>query len=164
MGRILAPHGVWGWVKVRPWSEDPATLLAHAAWFLRAPGTGSEWKEIAVAHARAHASGLVAELRGVGSREAAESLRGFEIGLPRELLDAPRAGEFYWTDLEGMMVVNRAGIELGCVAGVSDNGAHPILRVAGERGAERLIPFVAAYVDCVDATGRRIEVDWQPEY
>ena len=34
---------------------------------------------------------------------------------------------------------------------------------AGERG-ERMIPFVAAYVDQVDRVGRKILVDWQPDY
>ena len=36
-----------------------------------------------------------------------------------------------------------------------------MLRVAGEATAEeRLIPFVAAYVDDVDLAERRIDVDW----
>ena len=30
--------------------------------------------------------------------------------------------------------------------------------------AERMIPFVAAYVDAVDIAGKCITVDWQPDY
>jgi 16S rRNA processing protein RimM len=30
--------------------------------------------------------------------------------------------------------------------------------------AERMIPFVAAYVDKVDIAGKCITVDWQPDY
>jgi 16S rRNA processing protein RimM len=29
---------------------------------------------------------------------------------------------------------------------------------------ERMIPFVAVYVDSVDLAARRITVDWQPDY
>ncbi len=29
---------------------------------------------------------------------------------------------------------------------------------------ERMVPFVAAYVDDVDVAARRITVDWQPDY
>ena len=29
---------------------------------------------------------------------------------------------------------------------------------------ERMIPFVAAYVDTVDVAGKRITVDWQADY
>jgi len=32
------------------------------------------------------------------------------------------------------------------------------------RSAERMIPFVSAYVDAVDLPARRITVDWQTDY
>ena len=170
MGRIAAPFGIRGWVKVAPWSEDPATLLAHAVWYLRepdatAPDARASWRAVEVVSARPHANVLVAELRGVASREAAAALRGHEIGLPREALSAPAGNEYFWTDLEGLEVVNRAGVILGRVTAVTSNGAHAILRVAGEdRVAERLIPFVPAYIDRVDAERRRIDVDWEPDF
>ena len=33
-----------------------------------------------------------------------------------------------------------------------------------EQVAERMIPFVAAYIDQVDKAARRITADWQPDY
>ncbi|HNE02861.1 MAG TPA: 16S rRNA processing protein RimM, partial [Plasticicumulans sp.] len=55
---------------------------------------------------------------------------------------------------------------LGTVSGLLDTGAHGVLCVAGPGAAdvERLIPFVAAYVDRVDLPGRVIHVDWQRDY
>ena len=53
-------------------------------------------------------------------------------------------------------MVNREGVPLGEVVGLIDTGAHSVLRVrpSGRRPAdERLIPFVAAYVDEVDLAG-----------
>jgi 16S rRNA processing protein RimM len=32
------------------------------------------------------------------------------------------------------------------------------------KAQERMIPFVAAYVDGVDLSAKRITVDWQPDY
>ena len=63
-------------------------------------------------------------------------------------------------------MVNRAGVELGTVSGLIETGPHCVLRVssAGDEARERLIPFVAAYVDAVDLPGRRIAVDWDPDY
>ena len=165
MGRVAAPFGIRGWVKVAPWSEDPATLLAHPVWYLREPGATSQWRATDVVGARMHAKVLVAELRGVESREAAAALRGYEIGLAREVLSAPARNEYFWTDLEGLDVVNRTGVKLGQVVAVTSNGAHAILRVAERSGAsERLIPFVPAYIDRVDADERRIDVDWEPDF
>jgi 16S rRNA processing protein RimM len=92
------------------------------------------------------------------------ALRGCQIGLPRAVLEALGVDEHYWADLEGMAVVNRDGVPLGRVKEVAASGAHPILRVVDESRIERLIPFVAAYIDRVDATAGRIDVDWQPDY
>ena len=72
-------------------------------------------------------------------------------------------GEFLWSDLLGMRVVNRSGQALGEVVGVLDTGAHPVLRIARE-GGERLVPFVGAHVDAIDAADRRIDVDWELDY
>jgi len=162
MGRIAAPFGVRGWVRVTPWSEDPATLLAHRVWWLR-DREGAAWREAEVVEAKAQGPGLVALIRGVETRDAAATLRGLEVGVPRAALAPAQAGEIYWSDLIGLEVVNRTGVALGSVDDVSGNGAHPVLHVrSGE--AVRLIPFVPAYVDRVDVDSRRIDVDWQPDY
>jgi len=164
MGRVAGPWGVRGWLRIEPWSEDPATLLDYSMWWLRAPGVEGAWREVEVVSARSLARGLQVELRGVTSREAAQALRGYEVGLLRDALVALAPDEHYWSDLEGMSVVNRSGVVLGRVTGVTANGAHAIVRVVDDQGAERLIPFVERYVDRVDAQGRRIDVDWLPDY
>jgi len=163
MGRIAAPHGVRGWVKVVPWSEDAETLTEHKAWWVREHDAAA-WHEIEVVSARPHGAVLIAELRGVVSREDAAMLRGSEVAVPQTALQAPAANEYYWFDLEGMEVVNRSGAVLGRTIGMAQSGAHPLLRVAREGGGDLLIPFVAAYIDRVDASARRIEVDWQADY
>jgi 16S rRNA processing protein RimM len=61
---------------------------------------------------------------------------------------------------------------LGQVQDLIDTGPHCVLRVrrpdaaadAKPDEAERLIPFVSAYVDQVDLPGRRIVVDWGLDY
>jgi len=163
MGRIGAPFGVRGWVRVTPWSEDAGALATHRTWAIR--GTADDaWRDVEVLEAKLQTPGLVAHFAGVESREAAAALRGREVGLRRDVLPPPAENEYFWTDLEGLEVMNRSGVCLGRVAGVAGNGAHPILRVATQEGPERLIPFVPAYVDRVDMAAGRIEVDWQADY
>jgi len=165
MGRILAPFGVRGWVKVRPLSEAPETLLGFATWWVRSV-RDSTWREMRRVAGRMHADALVAELAGIETREAALTLKGCDVGVPRSALPAARAGEIYWDDLVGMTVVNREGVTLGEVSGVTEHGAHPLLRVArpAAPGTERLIPYVPAIVDRVDPAARRIDVDWGEDY
>ncbi len=114
-----------------------------------------------------HSGLLVAQLDGVDSREAALTMKGFEIGVPRAALPEAAEGEIYWSDLTGLTVRNRAGFLLGEVRGVTEHGAHPLLQVArppGVPGPERLIPFVPAIVVRVDRDARCIVVDWGEDY
>ncbi|MGH8799600.1 MAG: ribosome maturation factor RimM [Casimicrobiaceae bacterium] len=163
MGRLLAPFGVKGWCRLRPYSAAPDTLLEHKAWWLAPADGNGPWSEYGVVEARAHAGSIIAALAGVATREAAQALRGYLAGVPRAVLPKTAPGEHYWSDLVGLAVVNRSGRTLGRVAGLLDTGAHPVLRVVdGE--AERLIPVVPAYVDAIDPAEGRIVVDWPEDY
>jgi 16S rRNA processing protein RimM len=169
MGRIIAPYGVKGWVKVHAYTEVRATLLDYATWWIR-PRAGSAkaesgWREFAVEASREHGAALIAQLAGVGDREAAAALKGADIGVPRATLPAADVNEIYYSDLVGLEVMNRQGVRLGLVAKVQDFGAHPVLCVTDEMSAvERMIPFVGTYVDGVDVAAGRIDVDWQLDY
>lgn len=166
MGQVLVPFGILGWIKIRPFTALPDALLAYRRWWLKPPGSQS-WHEVSQLAGRVHSDTVLAQLAGVDSREAALALRGAEIGLPRAALPAVQDDQIYWADLVGLDVVNREGVVLGRVVAVQDFGAAPILRVASAddgRQDERLIPFVPAYVDRVDLSARRIEVDWLPDY
>ena len=86
MGRIGAPHGVRGALRVRPDSEDPASLARYGEWLLRS--RSGAWSAHRVRSVRGQGDWLVAELEGIESREAAGALRGAEVGVPRESLPA----------------------------------------------------------------------------
>ncbi|MGE5088042.1 MAG: ribosome maturation factor RimM [Candidatus Levyibacteriota bacterium] len=164
MGRIAAPYGVRGAIKVQPLSADPAALLDHRQWWLRSRGEPPQWQPRAVQSARMHGAALVAQVDGVDTREAAAALRGAEVGVPRDELPELAPGEYYQGDLVGMTVENREGVALGRVAGFVESGAHPLLQVTDGAGIERLIPWVAQYVIEVDVGAGRIGVDWPADY
>ncbi|HKU86065.1 MAG TPA: ribosome maturation factor RimM [Casimicrobiaceae bacterium] len=163
MGRVAVAYGVRGALKVQPLSADPATLTQFGEWWLQTHDGGS-WQAHRVTASRLQARMVVAELDGIATREAAAALRGASVGVPRQLLPALADDEHYRADLIGMTVVNRTGERLGEVVGFIDSGAHPIVRVAESGAPERLIPWVARYVDRVDTVARQIEVDWAADY
>jgi 16S rRNA processing protein RimM len=168
LGEVVGAYGVRGWLKVRPFTQSPETLLEYASWWVRAQG--GDWRELGRREAtegRLHSGSLLVALQGVETREAALALKGAQVGVRRGALPAAGDGTYYWSDLTGLAVRNRAGVLLGEVAGVTQHGAHPLLRVArppGGRGPERLIPFVPAIVDGVDIGAGRIDVDWGEDY
>ena len=69
--------------------------------------------EYRVAEAQIHGTAIIAAIEGVATREAAHALRGFVAGVPRAALPKAAPDEHYWSDLVGLVVVNRAGRTLG---------------------------------------------------
>lgn len=123
----------------------------------------SAWRAYALDECKPHGKGLVASFMGVTDRSGAEKLEGLYLAAPREAWPSTAANEYYWADLIGLTVLNEQDVVLGVVSGLIETGAHDVLQlVDGE--AERLIPFVAAYVKEVDLAGRRIRVEWGADW
>jgi 16S rRNA processing protein RimM len=172
VGAITDAYGVKGGLKISPHagvgSSGGALLRAKAWWLVK----GRDRRKAQVIAAKTHGATIVAQLAGCGDRDAALALRGFTVHVRRADFPALERDEYYWVDLIGLAVVNEAGDALGSVADLIDNGAHSILRVeyaqTGKDGkpgtAERLIPFVDAYVKTVDLAAGRIVVDWSLDY
>jgi 16S rRNA processing protein RimM len=161
VGRIVGAWGVKGCFKVQPFATDPQALFSSKRWYLRAgdvPGHAPP-PLLRVTTAREQGGMVVAGAQEVPDREAAEALKGAHVFVPRSSFPTAGDDEYYWVDLIGCTVVNREGQVLGSVADLLDTGVHSVLCVRRD-GPERLIPFVAAYVDEVDLAARRIVVDW----
>jgi len=160
MGRVLAPYGVKGWVKVAPFTAAPDALTRFDRWWIGGP---DGWEEAEVAEAVRHGANVVARLAGCSDRDQAAKLRGREVALPRESLPEAQKNEYYWADLVGLEVVNAESASFGKVTELFSNGAHDVMRIGAGKG-ERLVPFVPAVVRKVDLAGGRIEVDWGPDW
>ncbi len=163
MGRVTAPFGVKGWFKIHALTAQPGNLRDYPVWWL---GRDGEWREMRVAAAKVHGNTLVAQLEGVGDREAAVALKGMDIAVPREQLPDAADDEFYWADLIGLKVVNREQHEFGRVARILQTGANDVLVVASGNRNERetLIPFVANAIKKVDLAAGVINVEWDEDY
>lgn len=176
VGRIVDAFGVKGWIKLQPFAADPQALFSSRRWHLQpsaqAVHAGALPPLLHITACRSHGDSVIAAAREVADRDAARALRGARVFVARSSFPSAGDGEFYWVDLIGTEVVNREGHVLGTVSALIDTGAHSVLCVrrpdaaadASDTAAERLIPFVDAYVDAVDLDARRIRVDWGLDY
>jgi 16S rRNA processing protein RimM len=172
VGRIHDAWGVKGWFKVLPHSASPEALFSSKRWFLQPSEKAAKpaftgTVLLRIREAREHADSIVATAQEVDDRNAAEALKGARIFVPRSSFPTAGDDEYYWVDLIGLQVVNREGVVLGEVRDLMATGPQTVLVVAYEESgkpAERMIPFVSAYVDQVDLPARRITVDWQADY
>ncbi|MBE7416884.1 MAG: ribosome maturation factor RimM [Ideonella sp.] len=177
VGRIVDAFGVKGWIKLQPFAAEPQALFSSRRWHLQPPAhaahTGPPLPPLLhITDCKSHGDTVVAAARELADRDAARALRGARVFVARGSFPTAGADEFYWVDLIGAEVVNREGEPLGTVTALIDTGVHSVLCVrrpdaapdAPDTQAERLIPFVDAYVDAVDLEARRIRVDWGLHY
>ncbi|MFN9709445.1 MAG: ribosome maturation factor RimM [Burkholderiales bacterium] len=178
VGKVVDAWGIQGALKVKPFATEPQALFASKRWFLLPPLPAlAQGKPLApekkpasylvfkVSRAQEQGDHIVATSLDIPDRNTAESLRGARIFVSRSSFPTPPDNEYYWVDLIGLTVVNRQNEVLGTVEGLIDTGPHSVLRIRpDDKTEERLVPFVAAYIDEVDLAKRLIQVDWGLDY
>jgi 16S rRNA processing protein RimM len=161
VGRVVKPQGRHGEVSVLPFSDRPDRFPTLRRAFVEAPG--GEARELRVLGCWPHKGRFVLEIEGVSSIDEAEKLRGLELRIAEEDLQALPAGSFYHHQLTGLRVEDEAGTELGVVREVMETGAEARVLVVDGKEGETLLPFASDFVIAVDVARGRIVVR-RPEY
>jgi 16S rRNA processing protein RimM len=159
LGRIGAPHGVRGWVKVTSYTDPPVGITGYRRWNLV---LGGQSRQVRVLASKRAGQALAVQLEGVDTMDAARLLNGAEVQVERSELPAVGPKEHYLHDLLGLDAVNREGIPLGKVEDFLEMPAHPLL-VLRDGKVERLVPLVPARLVAVDLAAGRVTVDWHPD-
>ena len=126
MGRIVAPYGVFGWLKIVPDTEAFDGLFDYDNWWL---GKGDDWREMVVETAKVHNDVIVVKLKGIDDRDAALACKGKQIAVPRAQLPEAEEDEYYWSDLIGLRVKNMQDIDFGLIVDVFETGANDVIVV-----------------------------------
>jgi len=158
IGILTRPHGIRGLLKLR--LHNPAsTALARGGSqtvCLDDPQRGSRQVDLEVVGVAKDT--LIVRIDGVEDRDQAASLRGARVMMPRDALEPPQEGEYYYVDLIGCEVLDEEGQRVGQVHDVFEAGASDVLVVHSEARVERYIPLVEDWVEQVDLAQRRIRV------
>lgn len=165
LGVLRGAYGLQGWSHLQPHAPDAAVLRAVRRWWLQVPESrgriaGPALRPLDVTGVRLQGAGLIAKWQGCDDPETAQLFKACTICVSRASFPQLPAGQFYWIDLIGARVLNRADQTLGLVRAVRSNGAHDILEVDAASGV-LLIPMVAAYIDDIDVAARCVRVDWE---
>jgi 16S rRNA processing protein RimM len=154
VARIGAAHGTGGEVRLWPYTARAEDVAAYGP-LQTADGT----RVFEIVSLRPGKDFLVARLKGVTDRTAAERLCNTDLYVPRERLPEPEPDEFYHADLIGLRADDTAGKAVGAVVAVHNFGAGDILEIAPEAGGETLmLPFSATAVPAVEIAVGRIVI------
>lgn len=165
VGRITAVHGVKGWVKIHSFTEPGGNIFDYQPWWLK---IADHWQKLKVTEQRSTAKGLMVHLAEIDDRDQARAYCQRDICVAKAQLPVLANGQYYWHQLEGMLVVTSQGVRLGIVDSLMETGANDVLVVKGDDRSldqeERLIPYIDQFVLNVDLGVGKIEVDWDPAF
>lgn len=169
LGVFGRPHGVRGELTFRPHNPQGVRLESLPAPFDAAVGAVGNPRSggagapaltpVRILGARRSGDDSLVRLEGVIDRDVAATFTNRELFVPRAVLPALAPGEFYVSDLIGAAVVDQAARPRGRVVGVYWNGHQDVLVIAGEDGAELLLPALPDFLVEVDLGAHRVVID-----
>jgi 16S rRNA processing protein RimM len=151
VGRILAPWGLKGEVKVEVITDFPERFAPRNLVYLNS-------RPFEIEGSRPHKQFLVLKLAAIDSVEAAEKLRGCDLSIPRSELPELPAGQYYTFQLLGLNVVTTEGKRLGYITDIMPTASNDVYIVKGKRG-EILIPAIEDVVKSIDLKKGTITIE-----
>lgn len=166
IGKVLAPQGLNGEVRVYPDSDFPERFEQPGKRWLLCPGD-VEPRPIELLSGRylAGKNLYVVEFIGVEDRNQAEALRGCRLLVPESDRPVLGEGEYHVLDLVGLEVImQESGEKIGTVVDVVPAG-NDLLEVkldqqqtSAKKFKTVLIPFVKEIVPVVDLQARCVQI------
>jgi 16S rRNA processing protein RimM len=152
VGRVLAPSGLRGELKVQPLTDNPARLRPKSRLW-----AGKQ--AVTIATSRTARGYVYLTFKGFHDRTSVEKFRHAILQVPESALPPLPEGAFYRFQLLGLMVVDREGRAIGTLEEVIETGANDVYRVRAPNGGDVLIPALSDVIVSVDLDTRRMVVD-----
>jgi 16S rRNA processing protein RimM len=151
IGRILAPWGSEGKLKVEPITDFPERFAPHSEVYIRhQPMTvdSTEWRR----------GKVVIKLGTIDSIGQAQKLCSELVEVPHSQLHPLPEGEYYLFQLVGLEVWTTQGERLGSITEILATGSNDNYVVSGTRG-KILIPAIEDVVKSVDLEQGRMLIE-----
>ena len=143
MAVIGAAHGIKGEVRIAAHTADPMAIGSYGPLHTDRPGL-----TITISKLRVQKTVVVAQLKGIADRNAAEQLNGVSLFVDRSKLPEPDdEDDFYHADLLGLDARLESGVSIGTVSALPNFGAGDLIEIRdGQSGDTFLFPFTKAVV------------------
>ncbi|HTT97485.1 MAG TPA: ribosome maturation factor RimM [Rhizomicrobium sp.] len=153
LAAVIGAHGLKGEVKVKTFTETPDALARYRRLHAK------DGRGFTVSHAKTtKADEAVVTFAEVVDRNTAETLRGIELFVRREVLPEPAENEFYHTDLIGLTAMDEADRVIGTIKAIYNFGASDVIEIARGDGDTVMLPFAKEFVPVVDLKAGRVVI------
>ncbi len=159
IGKFGRVHGIQGWIKINSFADPQENILEFSPWYIK---KNNSWQELDIEQVLLRGKNIVAKLTDIDVREIAQTYTNIDIYVEKSQLPNLPKGEYYWSDLEGLTVINQDGVNFGTVQYLLATGSNDVLAVKNTK--ERLIPYIDDVVVSIDMDKKIITVNWDAEF
>ncbi len=146
-------------MKIFSHTHPRQNILSYQPWHINVEGN---WQTLEIVQGRVQAKTIVAQIKDVFDKEQARAYMGTDLYIEKSQLPQLKSGEYYWDDLIGLEVINKAQIVLGKVFNLVDTGSNNVLVVNGEK--EHWVPYISPFLIKVNIDNQTILVDWDENF
>lgn len=156
VGVVIGVHGLRGDLKIRPLPTGALALPGARTVYLKdSQGLLAQHEAV---RSTQHKQNILLRLSGLDNLYAVESLVGSSVWMAKTDLPELDDEQFYWSDLEGLEVIDQQQGVIGHVVGMFATSAHDILEVDGPAG-EILIPAIEPFLVQLDRGKEQLHVN-----
>ncbi len=156
VGVVIGIHGLRGDLKIRPLpTGDLALPGARKVYLIDSKGLLVQHEAV---RSSQHKQNVLLRLSGLENLSAVEPLVGSSVWMAKADLPELDDEQYYWSDLEGLEVIDQQQGVIGRVVGMFATSAHDILEVDGLAG-EVLIPAIEPFLVQVDRDKSQLHVN-----
>lgn len=151
IGKIGAPHGVRGEVRITPLTDFPDRFEGLKKVFL------NETQTLDIESVKYNKQFVILKFKGVEDRNGIEPLKGKLLQVRRQDVPPLAAGEYYGFDIIGLDVYEESGAYLGKIGEILKTGSNDVY-VAESDGKQHLIPALKQVVTSIDLAAGKMRV------
>lgn len=156
VGVVAGIHGLRGDLKIRPLPTGHLALPgARKVYLINSEGLPVQYEAV---RSSQHKQNILLRLSGLDNLDAVQPLLGVSVWMAKADLPELDEEQYYWSDLDGLEVVDQQQGLLGRVVGMFATPAHDILEVDGLTG-EILIPAIEPFLVQVDRDKGQLHVN-----
>jgi 16S rRNA processing protein RimM len=157
VGKIVNTHGIKGEVRVISITDFPEERFKPGAKLILKSNSGQ--KEFEIESSRKHKNFTLVKFKGYDNINDVEQYKSYELFTTDEIKPELSDGEFMYSQIIGLTVIDEQLGEIGKVTEIMELGPNDVWVVKSRKYDEVLIPYIKDVVKKVDLEAGKIEVD-----
>jgi len=144
IGKIVATHGIKGWVVIQSYSYPTHNIINYDTFL----NIKNRKEFIEIINLKIMPKKTIIQMKNYDDINSSESLIGQNIFIEASDIPVLKKGEYYWKDIEGLEVYTSKNSYIGSVDFIFNNGANDILAVKHNKEIV-YIPYINDHIEVI---------------